>query len=486
MKKFYRPLLRALLPALLGLLPVTLLQADSHNPDTPIPGTVIHLRIDAAIGPATADYILDGLRVAADTNARALVLELDTPGGLDSAMRDIIKGILASDVPVITWVAPAGSRAASAGTYMLYASHVAAMNPTSNLGAATPVTIGGAPTPPNPLDAKPAEAPADASDDIADTDTDAAGDEQTAPPATPDMPADAGKAKMVNDAVAYIRGLAELRGRNADWAERAVREAVSLGAREALEENVIDLVAATMDDLLTQADGREVEANGTLITLATEGAAVEYLEPNWRTALLTIITDPSVAYLLMLAGIYGLLLEGYNPGALVPGVVGGICLLLALFAFQVLPVNYAGLALMLLGVALMIAEGFAPSFGVLGIGGLAAFVFGSIILMDTDVPGFAVSPSIIGGIAAAGGLSMLGLMYMVLRARNRPVVSGVEKIIGDHAEVLESFNGRGSVFLEGERWLAESSVELEKGQTVIVTAINGLVLQVAPAKNTGE
>jgi membrane-bound serine protease (ClpP class) len=280
--------------------------------------------------------------------------------------------------------------------------------------------------------------------------------------------------------VAYIKSLAKARGRNAEWAERAVRQAVSLTASEALEQNVIDIVADDINDLLVQMDGRIVDVANQPVTLKTAELQTKNLKPTWRTELLMIITDPSVAYLLMLVGIYGLLLEGYNPGGFVPGIVGAICLLLALFAFQVLPVNYAGLALMLLGIMLMIAEGFAPSFGALGLGGLAAFVFGSIILMDSDVPGFAVSQSIIGGIAIAGGLAMLGLIYMLMRARNRPVVSGVEAMLGQTAEALEDFTGRGNVFLDGERWLAESLQPVHKGQQVRVTAIHGLVVNIEP------
>jgi membrane-bound serine protease (ClpP class) len=298
-----------------------------------------------------------------------------------------------------------------------------------------------------------------------------------------EMPPDAMKAKMVNDAVAYIKGLAELRGRNIEWAEQAVREAVSLTSSEALEQNVIDVIAENVNDLLLKIDGLEVEVNGNKVTLSTAALVIERYEPNWRTEFLMIITDPSVAYLLMLAGIYGLLLEGYNPGALVPGVVGAICLFLALFAFQVLPVNYAGLGLMLLGLMLMIAEGFVPSFGVLGLGGLAAFVFGSIMLMDTDVPGFSISMSLIGGIATAGGLAMLGMVYMLMRARHRPVVSGVEGMIGDPAEALADFDRHGPVFVDGERWRAETTVPVTKGQKLRVTGIRGLVADVEPAND---
>jgi membrane-bound serine protease (ClpP class) len=396
---------------------------------------------------------------------------MDTPGGLDTAMRDIIKGILASEVPVVSYVSPSGSRAASAGTYILYASHVAAMSPASNLGAATPVNIGGGSAPEAPLPVMPADdsAESEGADDAAD--------------APAEMPPDAMKAKMVNDAVAYIKGLAELRGRNIEWAEQAVREAVSLTSSEALEQNVIDVIAENVNDLLLKIDGLEVEVNGNKVTLSTAALVIERYEPNWRTEFLMIITDPSVAYLLMLAGIYGLLLEGYNPGALVPGVVGAICLFLALFAFQVLPVNYAGLGLMLLGLMLMIAEGFVPSFGVLGLGGLAAFVFGSIMLMDTDVPGFSISMSLIGGIATAGGLAMLGMVYMLMRARHRPVVSGVEGMIGDPAEALADFDRHGPVFVDGERWRAETTVPVTKGQKLRVTGIRGLVADVEPAND---
>jgi membrane-bound serine protease (ClpP class) len=448
------------------------------------------LRIDSAIGPATADYILSGIAEAEAKNHKLVVLEMDTPGGLDSAMRDIIKGILASRVPVATFVAPPGSRAASAGTYILYASHIAAMTPASNLGAATPVQIGGMPGMPEqpkpPAEpqadkskAGPEMAGTDAASDAADAGQNSAA-ESPADEAEAGLPPDAMKAKMVNDAVAYIEGLAELRGRNAQWARQAVREAVSLSAREALELNVIDIVADDIPDLLTQANGREVNLDNQPLTLATADLTIEEFEPGWRIELLTIITDPNVAYLLMLVGIYGLLLEGYNPGGLVPGIVGAICLLMALFAFQVLPVNYAGLGLILLGIALMIVEGFTPSFGVLGIGGLAAFVFGSIILMDTDVPGFGVSKSIIGGVATASGLTLLGLIFMLMRARNRPVLTGAEGMIGQSAEVIDDFAGRGNVFLDGERWIAESQQPLRKGQNVRVTAIHGLVVSVEP------
>jgi membrane-bound serine protease (ClpP class) len=428
------------------------------------------LEIDAAIGPATADYILSGIETAESENYALVVLEMDTPGGLDSSMRDIIKGILDSDVPVATYVAPNGSRAASAGTYILYASHVAVMAPASNLGAATPVQIGAAPEAPAP-------------DKAADSDPSETADAEGAAEDKAKQPGavlDSMKAKMVNDAAAYIKGLAELRGRNAEWAERAVREAVSLTASEALDEGVIDFIAQDIQDLLNQADGLIVKVGSSEVEISTADIDIERLEPDWRTQLLMIITDPNVAYLLMLAGIYGLLLEGYNPGALVPGVIGGICLVLALFAFQVLPVNYAGLALILLGVILMVAEGFAPSFGVLGIGGLAAFIFGSVILMDSDIPGFGVARSLIAGVATVGGLAMFGIIFMLMRARNRPIVSGVEALLHHEATALEDFSGDGAVLLDGERWHAVSAGPIKKGERLRVTAIHGLIVNVEP------
>ncbi len=428
-------------------------------------GTAVRLEIRGAIGPATSNYVIKGIEHAEAIDAALVIIEMDTPGGLDSAMRDMIKAILNSTVPVATFVSPSGSRAASAGTYILYASHIAAMAPATNLGAATPVQIGGG-RPANPFASKPTAEPS--------------------PDNGEPQPAADGKTamehKQINDAVAYIRGLAELRGRNADWAERAVRSAASLSATQALEKNVIDLVAESVPALLAAIDGRTVRVANADRVLATTDLIIEPFEADWRTRLLATLTNPNIAYLLMLIGIYGLLLEGYHPGAILPGVVGAICMLLALFAFQVLPVNYAGLALIILGVVLIIAESFVPSFGVLGFGGVAAFVFGSIILLDTDVPGMQIARSLIVGIALAASLLLLALVYALMKIRRRTPVSGAESMLGQVAEALEDFEGNGVVFIRGERWNAHCDVPVRKGDKVRITGMQGLLVDVAPAE----
>jgi membrane-bound serine protease (ClpP class) len=445
--------------------------ADNHEAPAAATGTALRLELKGAIGPATSDYIVKGIAYAAETQANIVLIEMDTPGGLDSAMRDIIKAILNSEVPVVTYVSPSGSRAASAGTYILYASHIAAMAPATNLGAATPVQIGGQESPPAPGETESAD-----DDSNADDEDSATGD-------TRSTGSTAMERKSINDAVAYIRGLAELRGRNADWAEEAVRAAVSLSALSAQEANVIDIVAKTITELFQLIDGRTVKVRDGEHQISSAGLTIEYFQPDWRTELLAVITNPNIAYMLMLAGIYGLLFEGYNPGAIVPGVVGAICLLLALFAFQVLPVNYAGLALILLGVMLIIAEAFVPSFGALGLGGVAAFVFGSIILLDTDIPGMSIARSVIAGIALTASSLLLIMVYALMRMRRRPAVSGTESMLGKIAEALEDFEQTGPVFIEGERWNAESGSALRRGQKVRVTHIDGLVLTVTPVES---
>jgi membrane-bound serine protease (ClpP class) len=423
--------------------------------------TVVLVEIKDAIGPATSDHFLTALAHAEETGAELLVLMLDTPGGLDAAMRDMIQGILASRIPVVTFVAPSGARAASAGTFILYASHLAAMAPGTNLGAATPVSIGGSP-------------PADENDDAA-----SGGDKRKAGAAPAGSASDR---KSVNDAIAYIRSLADLRGRDPEFAEAAVREAASLPAQKALERGVIDLIATDVPELLGVLDGREIRLAGETRALKTAGAVVERIEMNWRTSLLAVLTNPLVAYGLLIIGLYGLMFEGYNPGAILPGVIGAICLLLALYAFQVLSVNFAGLALVVLGVVMMIAEFFVPSHGVLGLGGLVAFVVGSVMLMDTDTPGFAASRGLIGGIATFAGVAMLATMWMAMRARRRPVVTGAEQLVGDMAEAMSDFSGEGHVRIYGEQWNAISRVPVTRGQRLRVDRVDGLTLHVSPTE----
>ena len=455
------------------LLVLTVLLAGSVTaaPD----GQAALIEIQDAIGPATSGHFEKAHGQALEAGARIVVLRLDTPGGLDSAMRDIIKVILNSPVPVACFVGPGGARAASAGTYILYACHVAAMAPATNLGAATPIPVGGsAPLPGMPDEP---EQPRDPKDGKG---KDAGAEQKPATP--PKAPQDAGQAKAVNDAVAYIRSLAEKRGRNADWAERAVREGVSLSAERALEQRVIDLVASDVPELLQKIDGRKVTTTTGEIALQTASLEVQVYAPDWRMKFLAIITNPTVAYIMLMIGIYGLLLEGYHPGAILPGVVGAICLLLALFAFQVLPVNYVGLALILLGVVLMIAEVFAPSFGALGVGGLVAFVFGSIMLMDIDVPGYGVNLGLIFGIAAGGGLVMALTLYLLWRARGAPVVTGDRTLLGHAVEISEPIEHEGWGFIAGERWRVRSAVPLRPGDRPTVTAMDGLTLIVEPPR----
>ncbi len=417
-------------------------------------------------------HIERALAEADRRHSSVVIVQMDTPGGLDTAMRDIIKAILASPVPVVGYVAPGGARAASAGTYILYASHVAAMAPATNLGAATPISIGG--EQPSAAPAAPA-APADNAKD----------DKKPAPPAAA-QPATAGERKAVNDAVAYIRALAQMRGRNADWAESAVRGGASLSANDALQQHVVDLIAADVPDLLKQLNGRRLKADGRELVLDTKDLAVERIVPDWRTRVLLALTHPTIAYGLLLIGIYGLLLEGYNPGAVLPGVVGALSLLLGLYALQLLAVNFAGLALMALGVGLIIAEFFMPAFGSLGVGGLAAFVIGSIMLFDNQGSGGEVALPVIAGIAISGALVIALIAWLAARARRRPVATGAEAMIGALVEATGDCRDQCVVRYGGELWNARTSSPLRAGQQARIVKIAGLTLWIEPQANAKE
>lgn len=413
--------------------------------------TAPQIAISGPIGPPMADYVQRTLAQAAKEQAPLVLVRLDTPGGLSDSMRSIVKDILASPVPVVCWVGPEGARAASAGTYILYACGYAAMAPGTNVGAATPVSL----------------SPGGGS-------------------ATPAKPKTAEQNKVLNDAVAYITSLAQLRGRNAGWAEKAVRDGASITAQAALGKHVIERIAPDPRALLAALDGVSVPAAGGSVTLHTQDVTFKVRGQDWREQLLTVITDPTVAYLLFIIGIFGLLMEGLHPGVVLPGTVGAISLILALFAFHALPVNYAGLALIVLGVILFVAEAFVASFGALGIGGIVAFVFGSIMLIDTHAPGYALPRIYIGSIAAAASVIILGLLVFLVRMRRRPVVSGREHMIGRTAVALSDFRGKGYVRIEGERWAARSSAPVSAGQRVTVTGMEGLVLSVSPDSSSAE
>jgi len=466
------PLAAGALIALAGTL--LCIGAVTRSAETSAGATLLHIK--GPIGPAVSDFFVRQLAKANEADASVVLVTIDTPGGLDTSMRDMIQAILASSVPVVMYVSPGGARAASAGTYLLYASHVAAMAPGTNLGAATPIPIGG-----------PEGGGADEPDD--DAKPEAKPGAQPGPPTTPGTPVTPAKPKLpkgaaerkaVNDAVAYLRSLAELRGRNADWAEAAVREGASLSNSQALAMHVVDLIAADIPDLLRQIDGREVELQTRKVTLHTSGIVLHEVQPDWRTELLSLITNPNVAYLLMLIGIYGLLAEAYNPGVILPGVAGAICLVLALFAFQVLSVNYAGLALIALGVLMIVAESFVPAFGSLGLGGIVAFVIGSIMLLDSDVPGFGIAWQLIGTVALLAALMLVAITYFALRARRRPQASGAAAMMREPAEAIESFDREGMVRVRGELWQAASRVPVQRGERLRITRIDGLRLEVEP------
>ncbi len=420
--------------------------------------TVLHIPVEGAIGAATAQLIQKGFAEAEDQKAALIVIEMNTPGGLDSAMRDIIKSILASEIPVALFVSPSGSRAASAGTYILYASHIAAMTPVSTLGAATPVSIGG--------DGDSEEKDGEKQDDSSDS---------------------AMRRKVINDAAAYIRSLAEERERNVEWAEKAVREAVSLSAEEALKEGVIEYIAEDLDALLKALNGQSIKINSEkTVTLDLDNVRIETFTPDWRLKFLAAISDPSIAYILLMLGIYGIVFEFLSPGFGVSGTLGAIFLLIALFGLQMLPINYAGFAFIFLGMILLIAEIFLPTFGMLGVGGLVSFVLGSILLFDTNVPGFDVPYVTIFSTAISLFLLFLFLTFYVVRSvfGSATTVSGNEQILHSLGEATEDFQGEGRIRLLGESWRAHSQAFIKRGQKVKVLAKTGLLLEVAPVEET--
>jgi membrane-bound serine protease (ClpP class) len=423
------------------------------------PAPVVTLGVTGVIGPATAEYVQRGLAHATREHAQLVVLRLDTPGGLDTSMRAIVQDLLASTIPVVAYVAPSGARAASAGTFILYASHVAAMAPGTNLGAASPVSIGFTPAPP-----------------ATDKDRKDGKDGKGTPPA------DVHERKAMQDAAAYIRSLAQLRGRNAEWAEKAVTEAASLSATEAKAQKVVELIAADEQDLLHQLDGRKVSVVGGERVLQLAGAPVEAFEPDWHFRALAIITNPSVAMILMLLGVYGLIYEFGHPGFVFPGVMGAVSLLLGLYALHLLPVNYAGLALMAIGIAFMVAEVFVPAFGSLGLGGVAAFVIGALMLIDTDVPGFGIPRSLIALLALVTVTFVVTVVRMAVRARRAPIVSGVRSLIGADGEMLEDASGTGWANIRGETWQVRTASRLVRGQKIRVVGMEALVPLVAPSE----
>lgn len=425
--------------------------ATAQEPTRP---SVVLIDLKGAIGFVSVEHLAQGLKRAATLGSPALIVRLDTPGGLLASTRDVIQSILASPVPVVMYVAPGGSRAASAGTYMMFSSHIAAMAPGTHLGAATPIALSspGAPPPPQSTSDRQPEKDGSTTEER----------------------------KSINDAVAYMRALAELRGRNAEWGEKAVREAATLTATAALDARVIDLIANDVTDLLTKIDGRTVKLAAGDVRLNTKGVSVTELVPDWKMRVMATIADPNIALILLMIGIYGILFEFWSPGAIAPGVVGGICLIVALTALSVLPVNYAGLALLLFGIALMVSETFMPSFGIVGLGGIVAFALGALFLFDpaqSDVS-IAVSWRVIAGLSLLSAAILAGVLGLAVRARSAPVRIGEQQMIGRTGRIISWKDQSGYVAIDGETWEAQSKEAFGPGQSVRVVGRTGLILAV--------
>jgi membrane-bound serine protease (ClpP class) len=429
------------------------------------PAVVAQLTLDGPIGPAAAEYFDDASSRAVASGAAAIVLRLDTPGGLAESMRQIITRMLACPIPILVYVAPGGARAASAGAYILYAGQIAAMAPATHVGAATPVSLEGSTPLPVPKDNQP---PASAASAVT----------------HPTEQTDAESQKVLNDSIAYIRSLAQLRGRDAQWAEQAVRGAATLTADEAQQQHVIDFVATSLSELLAKASGRKVQVGDRTVTLQLEGASLRDYPPSARSQFLAIITNPAIAYALLLVGVMGLFLEATHPGVFLPGIAGGICLLVGLYALQLLPVSYAGLALMALGIGLLAAEAVLPTVGALGIGGVIAFVVGSVMLMKTGVPGYGVNLGIIAAISVCALGSLALIVRALLRARRSRQFVGDEALLNERVELLEPIaaGSEGWASVRGERWRVHSESALPAGARVRITQRQGLVLWVAPTE----
>jgi membrane-bound serine protease (ClpP class) len=387
--------------------------------------------VNGVINPVSAEYIIDAIDHSERDGAAMLVIEMDTPGGLMKSMHDIVKKILAADVPVAVFVAPPGSRAGSAGVFITMAAHVAAMAPGTNIGSAHPVNLGGG---------------QDTSQVMMD--------------------------KVINDAVAHIKSVTAKRGRNVEWAEKAVRESVNIPETEALEKGVVDYVVPTVDSLLSAIDGKEVEVLSGKRVLKTRGAEIQAIEMTWRQRGLDVLSDPNIAYILMLIGIYGIFFELYNPGSIFPGVIGGISLILALYSLNTLPLNYAGLALILFAIILFLLEIKIPSYGILSIGGVIAMVLGSVMLIDSPLPFMRISWQVIAGATITTGAFFVFAIGMALRAQRLQPTTGVEGMVGEKGTTITDLKPDGQVEVHGEIWNAVCDGRIRKGQPVVIESVD--------------